>query len=343
MTRGILALDVGGANVKLAHSAGVVRSSPFALWREPERLSRVLRRLAEGLPDFGRVVFTTTAELCDCFETKREGVLSVLAAVESAYAEIPIAVWGTDGRIHEPDAIRAAPHLAAAANWLALAEAAARLVGEGCALLIDVGSTTTDLIPIADGNVVAEGRDDTGRLRSGELVYAGVKRTPLCAVADSLPFRGRATRLCAELFATTQDVFLTLGDLPPDPEDRATADGRPATAEFALNRLARMVGADREGMSAGDAHALASAASEALMLRLTEAAFQSCRGLGGRPACVVVAGSGEFLAARLAGRILVPGGRILSLAAFWGAAASGAACARALLELASDPTGVVGP
>ena len=73
------------------------------------------------------------------------------------------------------------PSLAAAANWLALATAAARFVADGRGLLIDIGSTTTDLIPLDQGKVVVQGRTDTERLRTGELVYAGIRRTPICA------------------------------------------------------------------------------------------------------------------------------------------------------------------
>ena len=100
-------------------------------------------------------------------------------------------------------------------------------------------------------------------------MYAGVRRTPLCALATELPFRrGQPIGLAAELFATTLDVFLTLGDIEPDPADLATADGRPATIEAARDRLARMVCADRDGFSAEDAVALARSAERCLIRRL---------------------------------------------------------------------------
>jgi probable H4MPT-linked C1 transfer pathway protein len=312
---------------------------PFALWREPERLPSVLAEVSQGLPPFGRVLLTMTAELCDCFSTKRVGVLAVLDAVAAAFPNVPVSVWGLDGRFHAPGEARDRPHLAAAANWLALASVSARLAGEGRGLLIDVGSTTTDLIPLRDGLVVAAGLTDTERLQTGELVYAGVRRTPLCALAPSLPFRGRATRLCAELFATTLDVYLTLGMTPDVPDDRSTADGRPATTDAARDRLARAVGTDREGFTPRDARALAEAADAALLLRLHEAAVDACAPLDGRPEVIIVAGSGEFLAHRLARRVVRPEGRVVRLGELWGAGASAAACAQALLFLAEDAPG----
>lgn len=155
-----------------------------------------------------------TAELCDCYPTKADGVLAVLAAAAQAMGSRPLSVWGIDGRFHELDEIRRRPVQAAAANWLALATAAARLVPDDRGLMIDIGSTTTDIIPLDRGRVAVRGRTDTERLQTGELVYAGIRRTPLCALATELPlWQGPPIGLAAELFATSLDVFLTLGDL----------------------------------------------------------------------------------------------------------------------------------
>jgi len=325
-----LALDVGGANLKAAHSSGPARSLPFELWKRPEDLPRMLAGLAGTLPAADGVALTMTAELCDCYATKAVGVRAILGAARELAGSRRLAVWGTDGRFHAEAEVRERPGLAAAANWLALA---ARLVPEGPGLLIDIGSTTTDLIPIVDARVAVRGRTDTDRLRSGELVYAGVRRTPVCAIAPELPFRNTPTGLAAELFATTLDVYLTLGAIPPDPEDLATADGRPATPDAARDRLARMVGADRDGFGADDALAMARAADSALLDRLATAAS---RAAVGRPRHAVVAGSGEALARRLAGRVLEPGGSIVSLSEAWGPVASDAACAHALAVLAVE-------
>jgi (4-(4-[2-(gamma-L-glutamylamino)ethyl]phenoxymethyl)furan-2-yl)methanamine synthase len=333
-----LALDVGGANLKAAHSSGGVRSRPFELWKRPDELPRNLATLASTLPSADRVALTMTAELCDCYPTKAVGVRSVLDATETALRGRPVAVWGSDGRFHEVEEVRDRPGLAAAANWLALATSAARLIPPGPGLLIDVGSTTTDLIPLLDGRPAGRGRTDTERLQTGELVYAGVKRTPLCAIARELPFRGRPTGLMAELFASTLDVYLTLGEIPSDPKDLSTADGRPATADAAVDRLARMVGADRDGFHVDDAFAFARAADEVLLARLEAAADRAAGSTVGRPRHAVVAGSGEFLARKLADRALEPGGSLVSLTEAWGPVASGAACAHALVELALEWT-----
>ncbi len=244
-----IALDVGGANVKAAHSDGSVASRRFPLWNEPRRLTQVLEELIGRLPASDGFALTMTAELCDCFETKAEGVRTVVDAVQRIAGTRPVEVWGVDGRFHSTEEIRGRPHLAAAANWLALATVAARIIPAGPALMIDVGSTTTDLIPLLDGSPVPAGVTDADRLKTGELVYLGVRRTPLCAVTPTLPWGEERTGLAAELFATTLDLYLVRGEIPADVDDRDTADRRPATIEAARDRLARMICSDRDAFS----------------------------------------------------------------------------------------------
>ncbi|WP_165063875.1 hydantoinase/oxoprolinase family protein [Paludisphaera rhizosphaerae] len=331
-----LAIDIGGANLKAAHSGGEVRSSPFPVWKEPENLSSAIAALISKLPEFDRVAATMTAELCDCFETKRDGVLHIVQALLKALPGHPVLFWGTDGRLHDEASIRSTPLVAAASNWLALASIAAQVAGEEPAILIDIGSTTADLIPLAAGRVAARGRTDAQRLANGELVYAGVGRTPVCALAVELPFQGVTTGLAAEFFATTRDVYTVLGDLPSDPSDSSTADGRPATRERALERLARMVCADRDSCSTDDVEALAQAADDALRDRLAAAARRACASTIGEPRTAVISGSGEFLARRVAEALVGPHGTIRSIGDLWGRDGSDAACARALIDLARD-------
>jgi probable H4MPT-linked C1 transfer pathway protein len=331
-----IGLDIGGANIKAAHGSGIARTVPFEVWKRPEELAQAIGTIAATLPPSECAAVTMTAELCDCFPTKGVGVNAILDAVIDALPVQSIMVWGLDGQFHELLEARQNPALVAAANWLALATLAARLLPEEPALLIDIGTTSTDLIPLLKGSVAARGRSDTERLQAGELVYAGIRRTPVCALATELPFRGTPTGLAAELFASTLDVYLTLGDIASNPIDLSTADGRPSTPDAARDRLARMIGADRDGFSSADALAFSQAADVCLMDRLARAAERACDSTIGRPTTAVIAGSGDFLALRLARRLLGPDRPLVSLKTAWGEIASSAGCAFALVQLASE-------
>jgi hypothetical protein len=234
----ILGLDIGGANLKAATPDRRAVSVPFALWKQPDRLPAALAELVAQFPDAEEFAVTMTGELCDCFETKRDGVNAIIKAVRFASASRRIRVWSTDGVFLDSEEAKRNHLKVASANWHALATLAGQYVPVGRAILIDVGSTTTDVIPILDGKPVPKGLTDYDRIFTGELLYTGVRRTPVCAL---VPWT-----VAAELFATTLDAYLTLGFIPENPNDCDTADGRPATRKHAHARLARMYCADAE-------------------------------------------------------------------------------------------------
>jgi probable H4MPT-linked C1 transfer pathway protein len=297
----ILGWDVGGANVKAARigengqSEPRVFERPFTLWREPHRLPVVLAEAAAELGGARTMAVTMTAELADCFATKRDGVVFVLDAFRTAFPDVQPWVYGVDGRFRSAEAARRRPHKVAAANWMASATLVARTFPD--ALFLDVGSTTTDVIPIVAGRVAARGRTDPGRLRTGELVYTGALRTPVCAVVRSVPLRGRRCRVAAEHFAIVADVHLWRGRIAEGDYTCETPDGRGRGRSEAGARLARVVCADLEMLGPGDITAIAEHVARAQVRQIAGGVRQVMRRLGSScPRVAVLAGQGTFLA-----------------------------------------------
>lgn len=334
MEPSLLALDIGGANLKAADGTGFAASHPFALWQRPAELATALKRLIASAPPAETLAITMTGELADCFETKAQGVHHILRHVREAAGDGTVLVYLTDGSLVSPEAALRNPLLAAASNWHALASFAARYCATRCGLLMDIGSTTTDFIPIVDVRPRAAGETDTDRLAAGELVYTGVERSPVCAVIDALPWRARQVPVAQELFATTRDAYLMLGDLPEEAGDCRTADGRPATQDAARNRLARMICADRDQFDHEDALAAAQAVARAQLSRLGIAARGVLRRMSEPPSTIVLSGQGEFVGRRLCERLSIPG--IVSLKAELGSLVSRAAPAHALAVIAKS-------
>src|SRR6185312_7740262 len=166
----VLGLDIGGANLKAATSDNRAISVPFALWKQPDQLPAALTELVARFPDANELAITMTGELCDCYETKRQGVNAILDAAAFSAKGRPVRVWSTAGKFVGISEARQNHLGVAAANWHALATFAGRFAPHRGALLIDIGSTSTDVIPLRDGVPAARGLTDRDRLQSRELV-----------------------------------------------------------------------------------------------------------------------------------------------------------------------------
>jgi (4-(4-[2-(gamma-L-glutamylamino)ethyl]phenoxymethyl)furan-2-yl)methanamine synthase len=190
------------------------------------------------------------------------------------------------------------------------------------------------------GFPIPTGRTDVERLQSGELVYSGVRRTPLCAVAPSLRFRGTPCPLAAELFATMLDAYLLLGDVPEDPNDFDTANGRAATVSAAHDRMARMLCCDRNEVTREEAREMARSFADEQFREISEALARVRARLEGSCDQVVVSGSGEFLAERVVRRHAdLANAGIVSLSSSLPREVSAAACAYAVARLGTERLG----
>lgn len=338
----VVGWDIGGANLKQATSDGRAWSVPFPLWREPQGLAAQLRQLLRLVEsEISAVAITMTGELADCFATKAEGVDFILNAAEQAATDLRLAVWSIPAGLVPLSIARSQPLMVAAANWHALACWAVRYVPVLCrtqppasGLLIDIGSTTTDIIPLVQGRPASRGVTDPTRLQAGELLYTGIRRTPLCALLSEVVWRGQPTPVAAELFATTYDLYLLLGDLPENPADHHTANGQPATRAAAHDRLARMLCADRHELSLDEAIALARQWANRQEAQIAACVQRALHTLPHGCQAVILSGAGEFLARRALCRVPeLADVHVVTLSSAVGAATAEAAAAAAVAVL----------
>lgn len=254
-----LGLDIGGANIKWFHTAGHADSVPFAMWRHPLRLASALIDIAATLPPTTRWSVTMTGEMADVFHDRNDGVQTIVGETSKAAATlgiVPPLFYAIPGTFVTPAEAIQQPTSVASANWHALAKWASTWVDRP-SLLLDIGTTTADLIPISPRRVDTKSVTDHDRLLRGELVYLGGMRTPVCSLVTTLPFAGKQIPIMREVFANTDDCSLLLGWTKENLADTDTCDGRPRTREAAANRLARMIGLDQQAVSIADAEAMA--------------------------------------------------------------------------------------
>lgn len=281
----IVGIDVGGANLKLAIWQNATEpscvSSVFPLWKQPDNLKDAVRRLFEQL--FGsalnwhldELAVTMTGELADCFATRREGVERILCQLQSVVSPDRVCVYAVGGEWLTIDEAVAAPWQVAASNWHALANWLCNWppTRPKCrrAVLVDVGSTTTDVIPLSNSVHIGGACTDRQRLEQRQLVYTGIARTPVCAITSSLSLSGRSVPVMAEVFARSDDAYLALHLMQEDLDDMNTADGRPRSAAAARGRLARMVAEDTETLTVHEIEALAEQVVDAQARQVADA------------------------------------------------------------------------
>ena len=133
--------------------------------------------------------------------------------------------------------------------------------------------------------------------------------------------------MSSEYFAISGDVHLVLGALANEAYDCPTPDGRPATAAFARERVARLVCADMDELAPAEVDAIAAFLHVEQVHQIEAAVQRVSERLEGNPG-VVPLGTGAFLAREAADRLGRP---VVELP--WSAAERDAAPAAALAEL----------
>lgn len=337
----VIGWDIGGVHLKAARAEGgrIVDALQLAapLRGGTELLAEAFEPAKARMAGADCHAITMTAELADTFSSRAEGVANIAALAARALTGTPALIYaGRAGFI----ALDRASHYVedtASANWHASAALIARKRTN--ALFIDLGSTTTDIVPVADGEVAARGYTDGERLATGELVYTGLVRGFLMATASSAPFAGGWTSLVNENFASMADVHRILDSLPDNTDQMATADGRDKTIAASRARLARMVGRDASDADEAASNALARWFAEAQIRTIVDGAMlvaSSGRVAPGAP--VVGAGIGAGVVreiARRLGRDYIAFENLLDVAPEAREAASQCAPATALALLAA--------
>jgi len=321
-----LGWDVGGAHLKAARieaNGGVsgVWQELCPLWRGIGYLKTALEHVLAANNGIvaTRHAVTMSGEMTDLFPTRRDGVRALVDLL-GQHLDGSLHFYAGSAGFRAAVAAKAEPARIASANWRATAELAARRLGEG--LLIDIGSTTTDIVPLRDHAAATDCADDAARLAAGELVYTGIARTPVMAISADAPVAGRWLPLMAEHFATSADIHRVLGWLPEGADLHDSADGGPKTVAGSRTRLARMVGLDAEAQPDAAWAELAAWFADRQLDRINRAVrlVLSRIRLDAR-APLVVAGAGACLGARLAARLERPVVRFSALAPSGGASA----------------------
>lgn len=302
----IIGWDIGGAHLKavLIDAQGValqVLQLPCALWRGINELGSALDiALAQLATNHCLHAVTMTGELVDCFANRQAGVNAIAEMVKQKLGDNVRFFAGKKGFLTF-DAVSENTLAIASMNWYASARFVAQQLEHG--VLVDMGSTTTDIIPIVSFAVGEVGQTDAARMASNALVYTGLVRTPLMALGQQIMFKQQQYHVAAEHFATTADVYRLLAQLPADNDVADTADGSDKSRLASARRIARMIGHDVEDADLQDWIDLAQAFKTLQLRQLSQALSQV---LAQQTTTLVGAGAGVAVVQELATMLHCP-------------------------------------
>ena len=302
--------DIGGAHLKVASvdSAGNINfinqyASP--LWQGVDCLEELFPQTIKDLPTSEHThALTITAELADVFTNREQGVQLLIDVFERTLGK-NISLYALNNGLLNLGAARNKPAQIASANWHVSSSYAASVVDSG--IFIDIGSTTTDIIPFHNNKLINKGNDDQTRLRFDELVYTGVIRTSLMSLANKVPYKGEWQNIAAENFATTADVYRVLSCLQEEDDLMDAADGKAKDVQSSMQRLARMVGADNnDAVDVQYWYKLAEYFKEKQVQLISNALLRVLSNMHYNEIKLVAAGTGRFLITEIARRINLP-------------------------------------
>jgi len=300
--------DVGGAHLKavLINDQGQVLDAKQVycpLWKGLGELESAIDCVLLEMHADSHAV-TMTGELADIFPDRNTGVLQISQTMQRklsmAKHEVVIEFFAGDKGFVGIDTVKQVTSDIASMNWLASVHFLAKKVPQ--AIFIDIGSTTTDIALVCDGRSQVQGLTDAARMQFDELVYTGVVRTPLMALAQKIPFSGRLVNIAAEHFATTGDVYTLTGDLSLSDNMADTADGADKSVASSARRIARMIGWDAEEaplsawvkLANAFKHAQLNLVRQAILTKLSSEQYSNTS------LQLIGAGAGEFLTESLA-------------------------------------------
>lgn len=238
-----LGVDIGGAHLKLV-GTNIKKKVIFVsylkcpIWEDINNLRLHLTSLKAKI-DINYVIccITMTAELCDCFENRNSGVKKIFSICK----ESGLNFFFFSNSFCAPTK-KLCTSSVSSMNWLAPAVFLKEKIKN--AILIDFGSTTTDITIIQNYHLSNLGYTDFDRLKNSELVYTGIVRTPIFSISKSLLIEGMKLTIIPEQFSNMADIYRIRDSLPKNVDLFSTMDKKDKSKISSLKRVSRNFGFD---------------------------------------------------------------------------------------------------
>ncbi|MBU7024567.1 MAG: hypothetical protein HXS40_10420, partial [Theionarchaea archaeon] len=207
----VMGIDIGGKNVKytvLIPEDGkyLVNSGIIPSMFMKMELEHILTQLLTHVPEDTSCVGVTMSFPVG-YRDFQEGVKEVVRMLVSCPESTPVMLVDFEGNLWSlRDSLSQDPVRFSASNFFGSAFLASKVCDNS--IMMDTGSTSTDIICIKKGCPVLLGRDTSNLKRNstGEMTWTGIVHTLVSSLTHLVPLRGRLVR-ASPSGATANDVY----------------------------------------------------------------------------------------------------------------------------------------
>ena len=242
-----LGWDIGGANTKICvfdSKYNIIEcvSKNIHIWENFEDIKYLFHNICAKYKDFEIVNYITiTAESCDNFISRADGIINILEICNKNMCG-QVLYYLNNNTYAYYERAKKDPYKLFSTNWMLTYSFLNK--SEKFNLLLDIGSTTTDII--YKNMKINNNITDFHRLSNKTLLYAGVVRTPISMLFDKVFLNDKYVPLINEVYSTTGDIFTITNDIFLENTEYLGADNLAYTKKNSLIRLARNIGIDYE-------------------------------------------------------------------------------------------------
>lgn len=238
-----LGIDIGGAHLKVIgidknNKVQFVDYSNCRIWEDIRLLKEKFVCLSKTFGNESiKCGITMSAELCDNFKSRKHGALILTEKCKHLKFNNFFYVKSSKTFLKEPKFKELI-----SMNWHSVGRLFEKKVEN--AIIVDFGSTTTDLICIKNKKLVNKFFDDFSRINNFELLYTGFTRTPIFGITNEICIGKNKLKIIPEFFSNTSDVYRILKKLKRKIDIDITADRSQKTIKDSFRRLSRSFGFD---------------------------------------------------------------------------------------------------
>jgi probable H4MPT-linked C1 transfer pathway protein len=249
----LLGVDIGQMNIKITSLEMVecprIRSVSFPF----SEIGEMVEKLVFFVPHPDLVIITQT--MCasrNFFSSLKEGTHYIVDLTERLFGE-KVRYPALSYKLYMPEEAKKHYLDVACRNWIATCYLTSYLNLFEDGLVVDCGTSSTDIVPVLNSAPVTIDNNDQGytRLKTGELFWSGLYFTRVQSISPTIVLDGEEFQVKPTSKCMIFDAFVVSGTVPPE------SDIVKISFESCVERILDAIAADKELLTVNDARKIA--------------------------------------------------------------------------------------